>query len=294
MKYTFVLNPRAGVGERKKKMETLIRHYFNATEHQYELVCTRAAGDATQIARESVARGSDIVVAVGGDGTVNETASGLLHSEGRLGIVPGGSGNGVARSFRIPLNQEESIRFLSRPQSRFVDVGMVNGRCFVGVCGTGYDALVGRKFQEFGVRGPLPYFLIGAKEFFQYKSCPYILTIDGKEYSRNALIIAIANTREYGNGAIIAPTADPQDGLLDVCLIDSASKTKVLKMLPMLFNGTINKSPHYFHWRGAEIRVKSTGDEIYFHRDGEPDKNISELHIHIDKGALQICAPPVE
>jgi len=297
MKYIFILNPHAGNRKKREDLVDLIDHYMSPSGYTYEFAYTVEAGDATRISREAVNEGFNIIVAVGGDGTVNEVANGLIHSNGQLGIIPRGSGNGVARSLNIPLTVRQCLEFLFNPRITTIDVGKVNHRHFVGVSGIGFDALIGKKFQNFGVRGPIPYFFISLNEFLKYKPQKYFLEIEGKKFEKEALVIAFANTKQYGNGAIIAPDADPKDGYLDVCIVSSLSYIQATQHVSMLFKGTIDKSPLYFHKKCKSVKVHMGKDTVqrdltmHLHRDGEPDEPIQSLEVKIVERALKVCAP---
>ena len=152
MKYIFILNPHAGRKKTGRTLIDLIAQQMKDSTHDYEFAYTTAAGDATRLASDAANEGFDIIVAVGGDGTVNEVASGLVRTKGVLGIIPAGSGNGVARSLKIPLIMEKNIKLLISPTISIIDVGKINDKFFIGIAGTGFDALIGSKFQEFGTR----------------------------------------------------------------------------------------------------------------------------------------------
>ena len=299
MKYIFILNPHAGKRKKTRDLVDQIDYYMNASGFTYEFAYTVEAGDATRIARQAVSEGFKIIVAVGGDGTVNEVATGLIHSDGQLGIIPRGSGNGVARSLNIPLTTGECLEFLLSPKITTIDVGMVNQKYFIGVSGIGYDALVGQKFQDFGVRGPIPYFFIGVNEFLKYRPQKYFLEIEGEKIEKEALVIAFANTKQYGNGAVIAPEADPKDGFLDVCIVGPLSFVQAMHHASLLFKGNIDKSPLYFHKKCKSVKVhmgRSTphvrgAPTMNLHRDGEPDKPTQSLEVKIVERALKVCAP---
>ena len=154
MKYLFILNPISGVQKDPFNIIDLVNNKFKDSGHEFEFAFTTHAGDAFNISQKAASEKFDVIVGAGGDGTINEVASGLIGSNSALGIIPLGSGNGVARSYRIPLNIPNSIDFLADPKIVNVDVGKVNNHYFLGVCGMGYDAMVGKKFQEFGTRGP--------------------------------------------------------------------------------------------------------------------------------------------
>jgi len=290
-KYLFILNPHAGSGKIKRDLADQIDHYISPSGYSYEFAFTVEAGDATKIARQAVNEGFNMIVAVGGDGTVNEVANGLIHSEGQLGIIPMGSGNGIARSLNLPLTTVECIQFLLSPTIITIDVGLVNHKHFIGVSGLGFDALIGQKFQKFGIRGPVPYFFIGLNEFLKYKPQKYILEFEGDQFEKEALVIVFANTKQYGNGAIIAPQADPQDGYLDICIIEPLSFLQATQHVSLLFRGNIDKSSLYFHKKCKSVKVYIENSKMQLHRDGEPDELIQSLDVKIVENALKVCSP---
>jgi YegS/Rv2252/BmrU family lipid kinase len=289
MKYIFIMNPHAGRKKKAEKLLDLIDSYMSTTSFTYEFAYTMKAGDATRIAGQAVREGFNIIVAVGGDGTVNEVASGLINSEGQLGIVPRGSGNGIARSLNIPITTSDCLEFLTNPKITTIDVGMINQKYFIGVAGIGYDALVGQKFQSFGVRGPIPYFFIGVNEFLKYRTQKYRIDIEGEKIEEEALVIALANTKQYGNGAIIAPDADPKDGYIDVCIIRPLSYIQATQHASLLFKGNIDSSPFYFHKRCKSVRICVEDAAMHLHRDGEPDEPIQSIEVKIVEKALKVC-----
>jgi YegS/Rv2252/BmrU family lipid kinase len=291
MKYIFIMNPHAGRRKRTEQLLDMIDSRLSESQFTYEFAYTVKAGDATQIARQAVTEGFEIIVAVGGDGTVNEVASGLINSKGILGIIPRGSGNGVARSLNIPTSTRDSLEFLLNPKMTTIDVGIINEKYFIGVAGVGYDALVGAKFQSFGVRGPIPYFFIGVNEFLKYHTQTYRIEIDEQKIEKKALVIALANTKQYGNGAIISPYSNPMDGELDVCIIEPLSYIQATQHASMLFKGSIDTSPLYYHKRCKSVKIYTKDAEMHVHRDGEPDKPMRSIEVKIVEKALRVCAP---
>jgi diacylglycerol kinase family enzyme len=202
-----------------------------------------------------------------------------------------GSGNGIARSLNLPLITVDCIEFLLSPTIITIDVGLVNHQHFIGVSGLGFDALIGQKFQQFGVRGPVPYFFIGLNEFLKYKPQKYILDIEGDHFEKKALVIVFANTKQYGNGAIIAPEADPQDGYLDICIIEPLSFLQATQHASLLFRGNINKSSLYFHKKCKSVKIHMENSMMVLHRDGEPDEPTSSMEVRIVEKALKVCSP---
>jgi YegS/Rv2252/BmrU family lipid kinase len=291
MKYLFILNPISGPANRAHNIVNQIDSQFKSSEHKYEFAFTTGPADATHITNQAKSEDFDYIVAAGGDGTVNEVASALIHAKQSLGIIPLGSGNGIARSMHIPLKLRESIDLLLNPPVQKIDVGQVNDTYFIGVCGIGYDAQIGQKFQEFGARGPLPYFIIGIRELLIFKPEPIHLRFDKKTICVDAFVVAIANTHQYGNGAIIAPQANPQDGMLDLCIIENVSFQKAIRLSYRLFKGTIDRSDKYQHYQTNALEVEFSSAKSILHTDGEPHACANTLKIRLIPRALNVCAP---
>ena len=291
MKYLFILNPKSGKKYKKENIIKLIVQRFKETNHTYEFVFTTGPREATGLAREGVNSTYDIITAVGGDGTVNEVARGLVQKNCALGIVPLGSGNGLARSFNIPLKIENSIEMLANPNITSVDIGKVNNHYFFGVCGIGLDANIGKKFQEYGKRGPLPYFIIGVKEYMRYTPDIYIIKSKMLNIEIKPLLITVANTSQYGNGAKIAPQADYQDGTLDICILYKMPIIKALYYFIKLFNGTIHTIPYYESFKAKSLQIILSKEQGIIHTDGEPYMTDNPLNIKILEKALNICTP---
>ncbi len=289
MKYLFILNPISGIQKNPFNIIDLVEKAFENTSHDFEFVFTTHTGDALNISQKAAKGKIDVIVAAGGDGTINEVASGLIGSESALGIIPLGSGNGVARSYLVPLNIEESIAFLANPKIVKVDVGQVNDHYFLGVCGMGFDATVGKKFQEYGKRGPLPYFLIGVREFLRFKPEKLKLEFNDQTVSVSPLLITISNTAQYGNGAIISPDANPQDGVLEICIINPMSVFKAFRSSFKLFNNKIAEIPEYTLYKTTDLKIVSKNKGV-FHTDGEPHDRGIETEIRVLKNAMNACA----
>jgi diacylglycerol kinase (ATP) len=293
MNYLFILNPISGPKNRAKKVMDYIDQKMRQAQHEYDFTFTEGPGDATRIARQAIENGIDIVVAAGGDGTINEVASGLVGNQGKLGIIPLGSGNGIARSLNIPIAIDECLEFLIHPAIRRIDVGVINNRFFFGICGIGFDAEIGKKFQEFGVRGPLPYFMIGVKEYLFYQPKYFQLEFNNIKKEVRALLVAIANTKQYGNGAVIAPDANPEDGLLDLCIVYKVAAWKAAGNAYKLFRGQINQTGFYEHHRCKSVRIVSPLYTSVVHTDGEPLELGNNLEIKLMTKALNVCAPGI-
>ena len=290
MKIRFVVNPISGINRNPQRLVRWIEEIFSASGEEYSIVYTRGPGDATRLAREAVEEGWEVVVAVGGDGTINELGRGLVHSDVALGVVPAGSGNGFARNFGIPLDQREAIRALLQLRTISIDAGKMNEHHFFNVAGIGLDAVISHNFEQFGVRGPLPYFVVGTKAFLTYKPEEVQIRIENKTQHYTPLLLSIANAPQYGNGAIIAPQARPDDGMLDVCILEPLPLWKAASHLHHLFNGTIQALEEYHTFRAKSLIIErpSAGP---IHTDGNPHMDGKILRIETLPGALKVAVP---
>ncbi len=291
MEYWFIVNPRSGKKNKADEIKNRIKeHFHHQTSHHYRMIFTEGPGHGRVIARDSVSEGIDYVVSVGGDGTMNEVAGGLVNSETIFGVIPTGSGNGFARSLGIPLDTGKAISFIMNSHHRSIDVGRIADDYFFGVAGVGFDALIGARFQEFGLRGPLPYFYIGVKEYFKYQFEEFRIISKERTSIVRPLLITIANSPQYGNGAVIAPGADLEDGLLDVCIIEKIPFVEGLLKIRALFNNKIDSLSTYSRFQTTELKIVRSGKSGLYHVDGEPKKSQSELSIKILPKALNVCS----
>lgn len=292
MRVKFILNPVAGKRRAPEKIVSLLQQELGDSSWDFDIVLTERRGHGYHLAKEAVAEGYQLVVAVGGDGTVKEVASGLVHTGVALGIIPTGSGNGLARDLDIPLNLKGAFRVLLSGKESKVDTGVINGRYFFSTAGLGFDARVGLLYNQRGKgrRGILPYFYIGVKEFFFYRPEPIQVQIDEYRLKVTPLLITIANCRQYGSGAQIAPRAKIDDGLLDLCILKTMSLPQALISLPKLFTGKIDSIPQmdYHQIAQAEIIREKPGP---IHLDGDPFIEPPILRISIIPKSLVVWAP---
>ncbi|HPG40452.1 MAG TPA: diacylglycerol kinase family lipid kinase [bacterium] len=286
----FIHNPTSGLIRSPLIIRKLITSSLNKAPFEYDFEETRYRGHAHEMAKAASQNGYDAVVAVGGDGTVNEVATALLYTDTTAGIIPIGSGNGLARNMNIPLSINRATRLLVNGRVRTIDAGKIEDRTFFIVTGMGFDAVVGKIFDEGNIRGPLPYFYIGFREFLFYKPEVFILKFDGKQVAIPALLVTIANQRQWGVGAIIAPDAHPDDGYLDVCVLHRVKLGYALFHLPKIFTGKIDKIRKYERYRVKSVQIirEKPGP---FHYDGEPVDAGTHLHISIQPQALRLIVP---
>lgn len=290
----FIINPISGAIHKPNRIIQLIDEVWKDSRMDYEIKKTTHRGNAIELAKEAADNGADLVVAVGGDGTINEVGRGLVGSEVLLGIIPAGSGNGFARNFKIPLNIRKSIELLRQPSLKKIDVGKINDHHFFNVAGIGLDAEISAHFERFGFRGPLPYFWVGIREFFRYHPESVSLRLNSHgELHFNAIVLSIANAPQYGNGAIIAPHARPDDGVLDFCVLSSISIIKAIFNLQKLFNGKIDdlEEMRIFQSASGEILREADG---YIHTDGDHHWEDRRLKINILPNKLNLAVNHIE
>jgi YegS/Rv2252/BmrU family lipid kinase len=233
--------------------------------------------------------GADLVIVWGGDGTVNEVGAELVGSSTALGLVPAGSGNGLAGGLGIPRSPASSIATALGTKTMAVDVGMLDDRPFFNVAGIGFDAHIARLFNERprGRRGKLPYVVIGVREGCRYKGKEYSLTLDGRSHVSRALLIAFANGREYGMGMQIAPGARLDDGLLEACIVEERPVLARFRDARHLALGSVDRAPKMVIQPIRQATVASEGD-IEYHLDGEPGVARGGLTISVRPGALRV------
>lgn len=251
----FIYNPRSGLIHPEHLIRKIIAYYFPSNLCDYDFSITQERLHAYEIARQSVKEGYDIVVAIGGDGTVNETASGLVNSDTVLAIVPNGSGNGLARGLGIPISIRRAAKLITTGKTRSIDVGQIGDRYFFVIAGLGLDAMIGKRFENGKFRGPAPYYIAGVREFFHYHEPEYKIKFDGQTIRIRALVVAVANTKQYGNNAIIAPYAKPDDGLLDLAIIERTNFVSTIYYLPTLFTGRIDRAPFTKIYRATKFEI---------------------------------------
>ena len=248
-------------------------------------------GEATSAAREAAAD-HDVVVAVGGDGTVNEVFNGIMGTESIFGIIPAGTGNGFAREFDLPMQPEEACKVLVEGDIREIDVGRANDRYFLGTAGVGFDALIAKvASKKIGpLRGMWLYFFAGAFVFFKYDRQLVNVEIDSQIVKVKPLLVAIANTRIYGGAAVIAPDAEPDDGLFDVCIAQDMSAIRLATSIPKLFTGKHINLHEITMYKGKSIII-SAPKPIPVHVDGEPMDGSHSIHFTLLPRAIKILVP---
>lgn len=282
----FIINPISG-GTRKLNFPALANSALDLTKFDARFVYTQSPNHANELALEAIQNNIDIIVAVGGDGTINEIASAVESTDKIMAIVPYGSGNGLARSLKIPLNVKNAVSRINNLNARKIDSGVLNGKKFFNVAGIGFDAHISSKFSELKNRGLKGYIGTTLSEISSYRSENYNLTIDGNQLQKHAFMISIANSCQYGNNAFISPEAELDDGLLDVCIIKPFPLVQLPLMGYHLFNKTAHKTNYVEIIKGRKIRISRPFEGI-IHLDGEPVQTAEDILITVKPLSLTI------
>ncbi|MBO7238008.1 MAG: diacylglycerol kinase family lipid kinase [Elusimicrobiaceae bacterium] len=292
MKTFVIINPVSGKQEREKEeWEKPVRINFPDAA----VFFTKHAGHATQLATQALQDGYEHILVAGGDGTINEVARVLVGKPAALGIIPKGSGNGLARELGIPLRYEEALVRYQHPQPFWCDVGVANGEYFFNVAGIGIEAEIARQFAEHGksgTRGMWPYFKLGAQTLFSYQPKALSVTYDGQEQLLVPLTLVFANGTQYGSNFTIAPYAALNDGFLDMVEVKDVPKWKLALAAPSFFR----KAPAAFgvtHMHRTTQAVVRAQGEIVYHLDGEPRVTRDELTISLLPQKLKLLKPQV-
>ena len=256
---------------------------------EVSIAFTERQGHARELGEAAVAAHATSVIVWGGDGTFNETAGALLNSSIPVGLVPAGSGNGLAAALGVPRDPERAIAVALDGVAGAIDAGRMAGRYFFNIAGVGFDARVAALFNArgAGARGPWPYLMIGVREGCTYCALDYDVQLDDEDRKHKALFIAFANGREYGLGARIAPGASLDDGLLDVIIVEDASVDARFWHVRHLALGKPEMAPTVTTRRVTRAVIESPG-EMEFHVDGEPGRASKRIEVEILPGALLI------
>lgn len=285
----FVINPRSGV-DRVKAIQQLIEKHLDHNQFSYQIAYTQYAHHGTEIAHTAVSSGVDIVVAVGGDGSVNDIAAALVNTRATLAIIPKGSGNGLARSLNIPLDTAKAINLINKQKCVAIDTGKANDFVFTSNAGVGFDALVAKKFAKSKRRGIAAYSWIVTKYLWQYKSRKWQLNIDGKSFTEHAFILTVANAKQFGYNFNIAPVADLQDGIFDIVIIRKFPKILGMLIAFRAFTNTILNSKYVKHYRGSKVSIHHPElDTLQF--DGEVRPCSNDIFIALQPHSLKVLIP---
>ena len=287
-KILFVINPVSG-NKSKEFITELIEQKFDEINYETKVIFTQYAGEATQIVKQYFNKGYKKVVAVGGDGTVNEVASAIVDTDAVLGIVPLGSGNGLARHLKIPLKPQKALDLIKKGNHIKIDYGKINDRKFFCTTGVGFDAHIGHVFSKLEGRGFSSYLKATVSEFRRYQPKRYEISMNGTTIIRDAFLITFANASQYGNNAHIAPKADIQDGKLEVAIMRSFPLATAPGVGVRLFLKNIDKSVYLETYQCKSIIVKRKSPDV-IHFDGEPGETGEVLNINVVPKGLNVFA----
>ena len=302
MRALVVINPIAGKGRTRAvgACTDAATSILSAHGYHTNVRVTGGPNDAYRFAREAVDEGANLVVAWGGDGTVNGAASGVAETGIPFAIVPGGSGNGLARDLSIPFDATAALQIAARGVERAIDAGDLHGSLFFNVAGIGFDARIADRLAMPGARrGLLGYLIATVSELRAYQPGIYSIRnafdVDGKAHMADivehpALFIALANSRQYGSGAQIAPSALLDDGMIEIVVVEPQSGVRIMRQVPAFFRGTLHEGPGLLMRSAASMEVTSM-EPISFHVDGEPRVGPNSIALKTRPGALLVRSP---
>lgn len=278
-KALFIINPKSGAMH-KEHFENWIQHGVDRSKLDFQTVYTKYPGHATELSREAAGQHLDLVVAVGGDGSVNEVGAGLVGSQTALGIIPTGSGNGMARHLGIPMKFQDSLQVLNEGFPTRIDSFLVNSHFGIGTFGIGFDAHIAHLFAHAGTRGYSTYVKLVLTEFYKYKAKTYQLVLDGTPISGECFLLTFANSSQFGNNAVIAPFADVTDGLLEVTMMKKFPVLAAPRLIYRMMNNTLQNSRFFRGKQARSVTVLNQGT-LKGHIDGEPHEFSGDIQVSI-------------
>ena len=288
-KVLFIVNPVSGK-QRQKGIRDVIDKWIDKEKFVYSVEFTEKGGHATELAKKAMEEGVAIVVAVGGDGTVNEVGQVLVNTPVVMGIIPTGSGNGLARHLKIPFSFNKAIKIINKGKIREIDTAAINDKIFLSVAGIGYDAFVAKKFAKAPKRGFISYFRIVTREYPMYRPKKYEISLDGRKIVRRAMLLTFANSNQFGNNTSIDPKARIDDGLIDVCIVRRIPLYALPFYVPFLFTKTFHKTHYIEIFKAREVKViRKKGKTIHF--DGDPFKMDKTIEMKVNPLSLKIIVP---
>lgn len=291
-KILFIVNPISGT-HNKKFILNQLHERIDQNKYEIEIRYTERAGHAIEIAAQAASEGVYCVTAIGGDGTINEIARSLIHTNTALGIIPCGSGNGLARHLRIPMDARKAIDIINQGTVSFIDYGKINDIPFFCTCGVGFDAFVSLKFSAAGRRGILTYLEKTLHETLKYKPETYEVESEDGKSNYKAFLIACGNASQYGNNAYIAPKASLEDGLMNVTILEPFTVLDVPSLAFQLFNKTLDQNSRIKTFKSKKISIHRTTPGVV-HFDGDPIMMDREINVEIIEKGLQVIAPNKE
>jgi diacylglycerol kinase (ATP) len=285
----FILNPFSGVKDNDYIRQSIEQH-IDKNQYEFEIIDTQYAGHATILAKDAVKRGCDVVVAVGGDGTINEVAAALAHTDVTLGVLPAGSGNGFAMHIGMGRNIVKAVEILNTCKSEKIDVCYINDTPYINLAGVGFDATIAYKYKRTQRRGFIGYLKFSLKEAIHIRFQKFVVKVDGKEIADEFLTIAIANAPMYGYNFVIAPMALYNDGKLEVVLIKKMPVWRYFFSLWRLLNKSIHKSSIAECYKAETVEILCDS-KTYAHIDGEGFEINGKQIFTVKPSALNVLIP---
>lgn len=293
-KILFIVNPISG-HKNKKNFPSLVESLLDKEKYDYSISWTEYGGHAKELAREAIASGVDVIVAVGGDGTINEIGTAMLGAEQTFAIVPCGSGNGLARHLQIPLKAEKVItEVINKGVKSKIDTASINGVPFISIGGVGFDAIIADYFAKDPNRGLKTYVKLVTERYFKFQPEKYHLILDDDtEIDCEPLFISFANSNQFGNNAVVSPHASLNDGLLDVCVFKKPSFISIPDVAVKLMTSRIDHSKIVDIYKAKKIKVIRQKEDIA-NVDGEAMMMAKDLDIEIKPLSLNILLPDIK
>lgn len=288
-KIRIIVNPVSGSGRRKKALKMIDQH-LDRDKFDFEIVRTERHKHAIELTKQGIESGCKAVVIVGGDGSINQVGATLAGTGVALGIIPAGSGNGLSRSLGISMNPKKAVENINNFNFRTIDTGLANGKAFMNMSGVGFDAAVADAFHQQKTRGLFKYFMVGVPLLFNYKLQTYKINADGREFERKAWQIALANSSQYGNDALVAPKAEVDDGMLDAVVLNPMPIFQMFVNFYRLFQGTLHQSKYIKTFKFKEMTIKQERNDVA-HLDGDPFELGQEVNIKINPMSLKVIVP---
>lgn len=286
-KIAFIINPISGVGK-QNKVVPYIENNISKDKFDLSIIYTQKNKLADEIVKENFTE-FDVFIAVGGDGSVNETAKNLIGTDKIIGIIPAGSGNGFARHFSISLDFEKAIATINNLNISKIDTGKINNIPFIAFAGIGFDAQIANLFKSSKTRGLFTYIKLTVLNFIKYKERTYDLIFDGNNTSKKALFIAFANINQYGNNAKTAPSANALDGLFNISIVKKPDLLSGVKLIYDLFNNNFENNSFVHSLMAKNIKVNQVIK--YINLDGESIEINDKLKIEIKPLSLNLITP---
>lgn len=284
-----IINPISGVGS-KRKIPKMLERVFATEKYSLEISFTEYPGHASELTHQAIGKGANCVIAVGGDGTVNEIARAMIHSDAVLGIIPKGSGNGLARELHIPMDARRALDLIAKGHISTIDCCKANDRIFFCTCGVGFDAAVSQKFAGEKRRGSLTYIKNTVEEYLSYQPEPYELLIDNQTVKEKAFLVACGNASQYGNNAFIAPHANIQDGKMDITILSPFGPLDIAPLAIQLFTKQIDRNSKIKTFKGESVTITRQGPGV-MHLDGEPIMAEARIEVTIMPKSLKVITP---